>query len=242
MSVSQIELALSPALYDMRSLTGPHTVVAVDILRATTSICAAFRAGASEVVPLASLDELEPYRALGYLRAAERGGHKVGDAECGNSPSEYITMDLRGKRIAYSTTNGTNCILRGADADETLVGSFANLTRLTEHLLSIPRDVVIICSGWQQDFSLEDTLFAGALCHRLTESGRYVTHQDAAVASMELWTLCHGDPRTYCTHRASHMKRLEGFGATADIDFSFRTDTCPVLPKLFDGKVLRLID
>ena len=59
---------------------------------------------------------------------------------------------------------------------------------------------------------------------------------------MELWTLCHGDPRTYCTHRASHMKRLEGFGATADIDFSFRTDTCPVLPKLFDGKVLRLID
>lgn len=242
MSVSQIELALSPALYDMRSLKGTHTVVAVDILRATTSICAAFRAGVSEVVPLASLDELEPYRALGYLRAAERGGHKVGDAECGNSPSEYITMDLHGQRIAYSTTNGTACILRGADADETLVGSFANISRLTEYLLAAPRDVVIICSGWQQDFSLEDTLFAGALCHRLTKSGRYAIRQDAAVAAMELWTLCHDDPRAFCANRASHIKRLEGFGATDDVNFSFLSDTCPVLPKLFDHKVLRLID
>lgn len=242
MSVSQIELALSPALYDMRTLKGPHTVVAVDILRATTSICAAFQSGATEVVPLASLDELEPYRALGYLRAAERGGRKVGDAECGNSPTEYLTMNLHGRRIAYSTTNGTSCILRGTDAEETLVGSFANLSRLTGYLTATPRDIVIICSGWQQDFSLEDTLFAGALCHRLTTSGRYAVAQDAAVAAMELWTLCHDDPYAYCATRASHIRRLEGFGATADINFSFRIDTCPVLPRLFDRKVLRVID
>ena len=53
------------------------------------------------MVPLESLDKLESYRKKGYTLAAERGGKKVGDAECGNSPTEYLIMDLCGKRLAY---------------------------------------------------------------------------------------------------------------------------------------------
>ena len=138
--------------------------MAVDVLRATTAICAAFQAGAECIVPLDSLEALEPYRAQGFLRAAERGGRKIGDAEYGNSPTEYMSTDLHGKRIAYSTTNGTVSILRGGDADRTLVGCFANIDALSERLLAQPQDLVILCSGWKNDFSIEDTLFAGALC------------------------------------------------------------------------------
>ena len=114
MSVSQIELSLTPALYEWRTLKQGHTTVAVDVLRATTAICAAFQAGAECIVPLDSLEALEPYRAQGYLRAAERGGRKIGDAEYGNSPTEYMSTDLHGKRIAYSTTNGTVSICAAA--------------------------------------------------------------------------------------------------------------------------------
>ena len=113
----------------------------MDILRATTAICAAFQAGVDEIVPLDSLEGLDPYKALGYISAAERGGKKLKDAECGNSPTEYLTMDLRGKKMAYSTTNGTVCILRGSDAERTLVGAFANITALTRQLLDQPVDV-----------------------------------------------------------------------------------------------------
>ena len=77
-----------------------HTTVAVDVLRATTAICAAFQSGVKEVVPLDSLEPLSEFHKNGYLRAAERGGRKIGEAECGNSPTEYLTMDLRGQRIA----------------------------------------------------------------------------------------------------------------------------------------------
>ncbi len=216
----------------MRGIKDHHTTVAVDVLRATTAICAAFAAGIDEIVPLDTLEALEPYRRQGYLRAAERGGKKIDGAECGNSPTEYLTMDLHGKKMAYSTTNGTICILRGSDAEETLVGCFANISALTSHLLHHQRDLVILCSGWKNDFSIEDTLFAGALINRLIHSGQYITQHDAAMMALDLWQLGRHDPYGYCLTRASHIERLKGFGAQKDVEFAFKMDTCPVVPKL----------
>lgn len=216
----------------MRGIKDHHTTVAVDVLRATTAICAAFAAGIDEIVPLDTLEALESYRRQGYLRAAERGGKKIDGAECGNSPTEYLTMDLHGKKMAYSTTNGTICILRGSDAEETLVGCFANISALTSHLLHHQRDLVILCSGWKNDFSIEDTLFAGALINRLIHSGQYITQHDAAMMALDLWQLGKHDPYGYCLTRASHIERLKGFGAQKDVEFAFKMDTCPVVPKL----------
>lgn len=239
MSVSQIELCLSPALYPYRGIREGHTTVAVDVLRATTAVCAAFMAGAEEVVPLDNLEGLAPYRAQGYLRAAERGGQKIDNAECGNSPTEYLTMNLHGQRLAYSTTNGTVCILRGADADRTLVGAFANISALTQRLLQEPQDLVILCSGWKNDFSIEDTLFAGSLCERLLQSQQYATSHDAVHMALDLWRLCQGNPYDYSLRHASHVQRLLGFGQQAadDIKFAFRNDTCPLVPQLRNGSL-----
>ena len=238
MEAFKIELSLTPALYDYRIIREHHTTVAVDILRATTSICAAFQAGVEEIIPLDSLEGIDQYHALGYLRAAERGGLKVNGAECGNSPTEYLTMDLHGKRMAYSTTNGTVSILRGSDAERTLVGAFANISALSECLTSKPQNLVILCSGWKNDFSIEDTLFAGALCQRLVDSGLYILSNDAAYMALDLWKLCNNNPYQYSLGSASHIQRLVGFGAEKDIVFAFRTDTCPIVPVLTQGRLI----
>ena len=238
MKVHQIELSLTPALYPFRSIREHHTTLAVDILRATTSICAAFQAGAEVVVPLDSLGDLERYRSLGFIRAAERGGKKVEGAEWGNSPTEYMASDLHGKRLAYSTTNGTVSILKGSDAERTLVGAFANISALTQRLVDQPQDLVILCSGWKNDFSIEDTLFAGALCQRLIDSGIYSTNHDAVFMAISLWRQCEGDPYGYSLRYASHVQRLIGFGAESDIEFAFRPDTCPLVPQLLDGRLV----
>lgn len=232
MSASPISVALTPAA--PISIEG-CTVVAVDILRATTAICAAFQAGADEIVPLDTLEALENYRGKGYLLAAERGGKKIGDAHYGNSPTEYLRHDLHGQRLAYSTTNGTRCILRGAAADTTLVGAFANIMALTERLLSHPAPLVIICSGWEGNVCVEDTLFAGALIDRLAASGLYAVSQDATRMALDLWHLGKSDPYAFCLPRATHIQRLDSFGAHDDVLFAFRQDTCPVLPRLTQG-------
>lgn len=229
----KIEVSLTPALYPHRTLKEDHATVAIDVLRATTAICAAFQAGCREVVPLDSLEALEPYRGQGYSIAAERGGKKLAGSDYGNSPTEYMSKDMRGLRLAYSTTNGTVSILRGADACLTLVGAFANLDVLCERLAAEQRDTVLLCSGWQNDFCLEDTLVAGAIIEKVGEG-----QGDAAAMALDMWRLAKADPYAFC-QKASHVHRLEGFGAQADIEFAFRLNTCPVVPVLENG-ILRI--
>lgn len=238
----QIEVSLSPALYPFRTITEHHVTVAIDVLRATTAVCAAFQAGCNEVVPLDSLEGLEPYRQQGYSIAAERGGRKLPGSDYGNSPTEYMSSDMSGIRLAYSTTNGTVSILRGADAALTLVGAFANIDALCRRLQEEEMDVVLLCSGWQSDFCLEDTLAAGAIIERITQlPSRSVTQSpiiygDAAAMALALWKAAAGNPFDYC-QKASHVHRLQNFGAQNDIEFAFRLNTCPVVPVLKEGKL-----
>ncbi len=228
----KLEVSLSPALYPFRTIDAHHTTVAVDILRATTAVCAAFHAGCECVVPLDSLEALPQYKKLGYALAAERNGSKVQGAEYGNSPTEYLRHDMHGIRLAYSTTNGTVSMLRAADADLALVGAFANLSALADRLRAENMDVVVLCSGWKNDFCLEDTLFAGALIERLGAD----PCGDAAHMALTLWRLAAGNPYDYC-RLASHVRRLQALGAADDIPFAFQIDTCPVVPILKDGKL-----
>lgn len=230
----KIEVSLTPALYPFRTLTSGHVTVAIDVLRATSAVCAAFQAGCDTVVPLDTLEGISRYRSHGYLIAAERGGKKVDGAEYGNSPTEYLSNDMHGVKLAYSTTNGTISILRGADADITLVGTFANLSAICEYLKHENKDTVLLCSGWQNDFCIEDTLVAGAIVERLQGVGEVCG--DAANMALDLWRMAKGDPYGYC-HRCTHVHRLEGFGAQADIEFAFRQDTCPVVPILRNGEL-----
>lgn len=227
-----IEVSLSPALYPFRTIKEHHITVAIDLLRATTAVCATFQAGCSCVAPLDSLDALVPFRKHGFLLAAERDGKKVGDAEYGNSPTEYLRHNLEGCKLAYSTTNGTVTILRGADADLTLVGSFSNLTALCERLQKEGMDVVLLCSGWKQDFCIEDTLVAGAIIEKLKDT--HTITGDAANMALALWQLTKVDPYEYC-QRCTHVHRLYRLGAADDVRFAFQQDTCPVVPILKDG-------
>ena len=230
----RVEVSLTPALYPFRTITEGHVTVAIDVLRATTAVCAAFEAGCDTVVPLDTLEGIGNYRKHGYLIAAERGGKKVEGAEYGNSPTEYLRNDMKGVKLAYSTTNGTVSILRGADAEVTLVGAFANLTALCERLKREKRDAVLLCSGWQNDFCIEDTLVAGAIIERLQGVGEMCG--DAANMALALWQVAKDDVYGYC-QRCTHVHRLDGFGAHADVEFAFRQDSCHVVPVLESGKL-----
>ena len=231
----RIEVSLSPALYPFRTVKEHHATVAIDLLRATTAVCAAFQAGCSSVLPLDTLEGIGQFRRQGFLVAAERGGSKVGDAEYGNSPTEYLRNDMTGIKLAYSTTNGTVSILRAADADLTLVASFANLSALCDRLSRENMDVVLLCSGWQNDFCIEDTLVAGAIIEKLRSlTAELVIDNDAANMALALWQVAKDAPYEYC-QRCTHVHRLYGLGAAADVSFAFRQDTCPVVPVLKGG-------
>lgn len=227
----QIEVSLSSALYGLRQLQGDHVAVAVDVLRATSSICAAFQAGAEEIVPLSTLDGLGAFAARGYVVAAERGGRKVEGADAGNSPTEYAAMDLRGRRLVFSSTNGTLAILAARCARRLYAGAFANLGALTRRLAEEPEaDVVVVCSGWKGDPCIEDTLLAGALIERLEGAVKELRLvNDGAMMALDLWRSVEGALYDHCL-KATHVHRLQGFGADDDVRWCLQADTCSVVP------------
>lgn len=229
----KIEVSLTPDLYSHRTLRRGHATVAIDVLRASTAVCAAFSAGCEAVLPLDQLADIDQYRQQGYSVAAERGGRKVGNAEYGNSPTEYLRHDMHGVRLAYSTTNGTVSMLRGADADVLMVGCLANLSRLCQGIRALGKDVVLLCSGWEGDYCNEDVLVAGAILDRLSDVATPVG--DAAHMATYLWNLSARNLMGFCMLNCSHVERLVRLGAVADVQFALRVDTCPVLPVLKDG-------
>ena len=113
-----------------------------------------------------------------------------------------------------------------------MVGSFANLNALCDRLRREAMDVVLLCSGWKNDFCLEDTLVAGAVIERMAAVAEPCG--DAANMALALWQMAKENPFDYC-RKATHVHRLERMGAAPDVVFAFRQDTCPVVPVLKNG-------
>ena len=63
----KIEICFSPALYPYYTGNNDRIVVVVDIFRASTTMCAAFNNGVKSIVPVASIEEAQEYKAKGYL-------------------------------------------------------------------------------------------------------------------------------------------------------------------------------
>jgi 2-phosphosulfolactate phosphatase len=161
-----IDVCLSPDLMHLYQVQN-HSVVIVDILRATSCMTTAFAYGIESIAPFAMLEECLAMKAKGYYTAGERDGKKVEGFDLGNSPFEYQQAHLKGHKIAYTTTNGTQAIVKSLGAKEVIIGSFLNLSAVAAHLSQSPYDVLVVCAGWKGKVNLEDTLFAGALVEKL---------------------------------------------------------------------------
>lgn len=231
--MKSIDVCLSPDLmhlYDVKD----KVVVIVDILRATSCMATAIAHGVSSVRPVAEVTECGALRSEGYLAAAERGGEKIEGFDFGNSPFEYMSENLRGKKIAVTTTNGTRAISLAREAKKLLVGSFLNLSAVAHFLNSQGQDVLIVCAGWQGHVNLEDTLFAGALAEQLT--AKFTMACDSTLAAISLYHMAKHDMMAFLQN-SSHVQRLKRLHLEKDIAFCLNTDLYDVVAVL-EGKEL----
>lgn len=229
-----VRVCLSPALVPHVRLE-ETVVVVIDILRATTSMCVAIDRGVEHIVPVASVEACAALKAQGYLAAAERNGQTVEGFEFGNSPFSFM-HDLRGQRLAMTTTNGTQALHAARAAQQIVIGAFANISLLTAWLVAQrPGRVLLLCSGWKHVPNLEDSVFAGAVVERLRP--HYRLGDDAAVMASTLYRAAIADPRRYLD-RSSHFQRLIGLGLQRDAKYCLRADTHPVLPVLVGDRLV----
>lgn len=240
----QIELCLSPVLFDYRKLSAPFTTVIVDIFRATTCFCTALYNGVQSIIPINDLETLQKMKNQGFLTAAERGGKKVSFADFGNDPNAYCNApEMAGKALAYSTTNGTVAIGKAVESgcQTIVIASFLNITAITDFLIRQQQNVLILCAGWHQQFSYEDTFFAGALAERLLQNPNFDTSDDAITMACILWNNGKRAPLETLEKNSSHYHRLLGFGITNTLPYALKEDICPIVPYLCDGVKVQLV-
>jgi 2-phosphosulfolactate phosphatase len=231
-----IEVVLSPALYPYRTTTGRHITVVIDVLRFTTSLISAFDNGVKAVIPVSSLAEAEDLKKQGYPVAAERDGLRLSFADYGNSASDFRTPEITGKTLVYSTTNGTVAMTMAAENGPVIAAAFTNLPAVAEWLNKLDEHVVILCSGWKNLFSTEDTLCAGALVEMLIANEKFTSNCDAGVMALRLWQ----DAKTNLKNavmQTSHYQRLLGLGVEPMPDYTINTGISESLPVFANGLI-----
>jgi 2-phosphosulfolactate phosphatase len=226
-----IDVCLSPDLMHLYDVSD-KTVVVVDILRATSCMTTAFAHGIDSITPFAKLDDCLSMKSKGFFTAGERDGKKVDGFDLGNSPFEYMDQKLKEKKIAFTTTNGTQAIEKSKGAREVLIGSFLNLSSVSRHLLFGKNNILIVCAGWKGKVNLEDTLFAGAIVEKLKD---FIEPDcDAPLAAQSLYNMAKDDMVKFLS-TSSHVKRLAKLNIHKDIEFCLTPDKYSVVPILKDG-------
>jgi len=226
--MKNIDVCLSPDLMHLYNVQD-RTVVVVDILRATSCMTTAFAHGIESIMPFAILDDCLAKKTEGYYTAGERDGKKVDSCDLGNSPFEYMNAELKGKKIAFTTTNGTQAIAKSIGANEIIIGSFLNLSTVINHLRNSANNVLVVCAGWKGKVNLEDTLFAGALVELLKD--HIEPDCDAPLIAQHLYNLAKNDLEEFLMN-SSHVKRLAKLNIHKDITFCLTPDQYTVLPVL----------
>ncbi|GAB3828748.1 2-phosphosulfolactate phosphatase [Pontibacter rugosus] len=234
--MASIDVCFSPELLHLYSLEG-KAVVAVDILRATSTMVTAFAEGAANIFPVMELEECLSFAQRGCLTAAERNGIKAEGFDLGNSPFSYMDGAVKGRDIAITTTNGTRAIRLSEKADEIVIGAFLNLQTVADHLITLGLDVLVVCAGWKGQFNLEDTLFAGALVERLQKHFSY--EYDSSLAALHLYQNSKANLVDYL-RQSSHVRRLERLEIFKDIEFCLRHDAYNVLPVWRQDRLINL--
>ncbi len=125
-------------------------VVVIDVLRAATTACYAFSVGVRDIILASSVEHALALRDRfpGSLIAGEIDGYPVDGFDLGNSPSQLLQLDLRGRRLIQRTTAGTQGAFAAAKAKFLYLGCLCNLGATASRvLLHAHTPVTLLATG-----------------------------------------------------------------------------------------------
>jgi 2-phosphosulfolactate phosphatase len=239
----RLDVLFTPAGLTLAEVQG-RTVFVIDILRATTSMCAALHHGAKAILPVASTEEaLKLAQTIGsddVRLAGEQNCLRIAGFHLGNSPLEMTESAVRGRTLILNTTNGTKALLACQGAAAVHPTGAANLSLAAEkarETLEQDGAVLVVCAGRESTFSLDDAYTAGRLvAATLGGSVKRRGLNDAALASLDL-VRRYGELWDRPLRRSRAGRELIRLGFAADVADAARFDAYPVLPIFHDRRV-----
>ena len=236
-----IEVLPSAGSPRMPSLKNKIAVV-IDVFRATTTMVTALANGCQAIIPVLTTDEAlekrisEPHCVLG----GERHALPIEGFDIGNSPLDYDSVRVKGKKIVMTTTNGTRAIHAVADAQQVWIASFLNGRSVVEaiqvYLTENPNidGIVIICAGSEDCFDIPDTLCAGMLVEML---GKEIEVNDLGAAAQMLYNISK-NKLLETLKKTEHGQLLQSIGYEQDVIYCSQLNILSISPILKDGVVI----
>jgi 2-phosphosulfolactate phosphatase len=235
-----LDIQFVPSPLNPNLLSG-RVIVVIDILRATSVMVQAMSQGASEIIPLATVEEaFQMAKAFpkGFiLLGGERESKNIPGFDLGNSPKEYAAERVKGKKLILTTTNGTRAFHVVSSGKEILAGSFLNIGAVAQRCLELNRDLFIFPSGDGGKFSLEDTLCGGMLIDLITRKEKeHLSLTDASYSAQILYQRFR-DNLLEAFHLSHHGKELINRGFEDDLAYCAQIDMTDIVPVFRDGVI-----
>jgi phosphosulfolactate synthase (CoM biosynthesis protein A)/phosphosulfolactate phosphohydrolase-like enzyme len=202
-------------------------VVMIDSLRASATMITALEMGMAAVRPVASAED-----CTGEVTAGERGGRKLPNCRHNNSPLELMRHNYAGKTLAFTSSNGAECLL-SASGPETivLVGSTLNRRAVAGAAGRLARKrgvpITLLMAGRNNQYAVEDALAAGEIARALPEAR---VHGELPSSGALEADFCASDSG----------RNLIALGYADDVRFCAQLDRCAVVPVLMKGQLIPL--
>ena len=214
-------------------------VVVIDVLRASSTIVTALANGCRGFIPILSPEQAEEkaqqFEKERVLLGGEREGKKIEGFDLGNSPREYKREVVKDKTIIFSTTNGVKTLEMVKNAHRIIIGSFLNLQAVCNYCINYKGDILIICSGREGKYSLEDAACAGMLIDSLKNAFSDTCQESDANLTAQLLYKKFGNNILEILQKSQHGRYLESIGLGEDLKFCSQLDFFHIVPIFRDG-------
>ena len=222
--------------------SGEKIAVVLDILLATTTIVAALKHGATEVIPV-----LNPEEAIQVSSHFDRGQALIAgelqakpiDGFLYPGPVE-ISKCIRGKALILSTTNGTVALRNAAPANKVYISSLLNNVSVAEAVLQEGSEntILVVCSGNSGEFSLEDFYGAGHFIANIKgRTNEDIELNDAGKAALDFYS-CYSSEPVQILAKSRVGQLLNDHGLKEDLIVAGTSEANDIVPVLIENRVV----
>ena len=231
----QLTVHFSPA--DVAAvLVQPHDVfIVIDLIRATTTMAVQMERGARRVFAAGGLEQAELAKRLfpERLLCGERHAKPLPGFDYGNSPAQFAQLDLSGRDLVMTTTNGTRAFFACPSESVRLAGSFYNAQAVTTLALRQAHergcDLHIVCAAEFGFFALDDATCAGYLASELQRQQPDLQVHESVYAATALYE-SYAPPKLLDYCRSAQSVRAAGM--EADLEYCIRISATEAVPQV----------
>ncbi len=189
----QVRVFFSPADLTAVETNANDIYIVIDVIRATTTLTVLFDSGAARVLVAGTIEQARDAarKVPERLLCGERNAYPIPGFDYGNSPAQFSQIDLTGRELVLTTTNGTRAFYACPESSTRLAGCFYNAHAVTTRALSLAQEhnsnIRIVCAAEANYFALDDATCAGYLALEIQRQHPNIDPPDDVHAAIALY-------------------------------------------------------